>query len=281
MHKSFATLVALSLLVPAGACRRQQAPLTPAPPEWLDTAVTDQAKQHAPDAEAVGEIYKGTAFREGDRTDWQVTLEGGRCYWFSSAGDQTVEELSLYLWDPTGERVSTERGKSPRTVLSYCTPPVMPGLYKVQAKVEEGHGHYALGIYGKAAPQGPAPAPVPAPAAPKGPDLGKVVDDMAKATAPEAERVGEHFSGEADKTDWYVALETGKCYWFIGAGAEDVKELWLYLWDPADKRITVNKSENNRVTVGHCPTSSGMYHFQAKVNSGEGKYKVGVFAKKK
>jgi len=24
-----------------------------------------------------------------------------------------------------------------------------------------------------------------------------------------------------------------------------------------------------------------MYHFQAKVNSGEGKYKVGVFAKKK
>jgi hypothetical protein len=104
---------------------------------------------------------------------------------------------------------------------------------------------------------------------------------MAKASAPDSERVGDHFAGHADHTDWYVALETGKCYWFIGAGDDDVKELYLYLWDPADKRITANKSENNRVNVGHCPTSSGMYHFQAKVNSGSGKYKVGVFAKKK
>jgi hypothetical protein len=279
MHKSVVAIIACSLLIPMGACRRQQAPLTPAPPEWLDTAVQDQAKQAAPGAGQVGDIYKGTAFKEGDHTDWQLTLEGGQCYFFSGAGDQTVEELFLYLWDPGGSRVATERGKSPRTILSYCTPSTTPGLYKLQAKVEEGHGHYAVGIFSKAAPT-PAPAPAPAPAA-KGPDLGKVVDDMAKATAPEAERVGEHFSGEADKTDWYVALETGKCYWFIGAGEEDVKELWLYLWDPAEKRITVNKSENNRVTVGHCPTSGGMYHFQAKVNSGEGKYKVGVFAKKK
>jgi hypothetical protein len=281
MHKIAAAILTLSLVVPLGACRRQKAPLTPTPPEWLDTAVHEQAKQVSPDSEQVGDVYKATAYREGDRTDWQLSLEASQCYFFSGAGDQTVEELSLYLWDPSGSRVATERGDGPRTVLSYCTPPTMPGLYKFQAKIEEGHGHYAVAVYGKAAPA-PVAVPVPAPvAAPAGPDLGKIVDDMAKASAPQAERVGEHFSGEADKTDWYVALETGKCYWFIGAGDDEVDELWLYLWDPQDKRITVNKSENNRVTVGHCPTSSGMYHFQAKVNSGEGKYKVGVFSKKK
>lgn len=256
--------------------------MTPTPPEWLDTAVRDQVTQAAPQAQPVGEqIYKGTAFREGEKMQWQVTLDPGKCYYFSGAGDQTVEELELNVWDPTGDRVAKTDGQQ-RVILEHCA--TMPGLYRFEAKVEEGHGHFAVAVYSKDAPAAPVPAPAPGPApapAPAGPDLGKVVDDMAKASAPDSERVGDHFAGETDHTDWYAALETGKCYWFIGAGDDGVKELYLYLWDPADKRITASKSESNRVTVGHCPTSSGMYHFQAKVNSGSGKYKVGIFAKKK
>src|SRR5688572_20198685 len=98
MHKTIATMLSLSLLVPVAACRRERAPMTPTPPEWLDTAVTDQVRASAPEAQAIGGIFKGTAFREGDHSQWQVTLEAGQCYWFSGAGDQTVEELYLNLW---------------------------------------------------------------------------------------------------------------------------------------------------------------------------------------
>jgi hypothetical protein len=136
-----------------------------------------------------------------------------------------------------------------------------------------------MGVFAKDAPKG-AP-PVAKPAEPKGPDLGAIIAEMATSAAPGAERVGELFEGEADKTDWYVQFDSGKCYWLIGAGEETVKELYLFLWDPKDKRITSNKAENGRVTVGHCAEVSGMYHFQAKVNTGEGKYKVGVYAKAK
>src|SRR5688572_847357 len=71
MHKTIATMLSLSLLVPVAACRRERAPMTPTPPEWLDTAVTDQVRASAPEAQAIGGIFKGTAFREGDHSQWQ------------------------------------------------------------------------------------------------------------------------------------------------------------------------------------------------------------------
>jgi hypothetical protein len=278
MNKPLATVLSLSFLVSASAvaCGGGKAPMTPTPPEWLDTAVTEQAMAVTPNSHLIGQMLKGTAYDEDELQQWQIPLEANKCYQFSGAGDQTVQELYINVWDPTGDRIAKQKNDSPRVMTAYCTK--LAGLYKVEGKVTEGYGHFAIGIFTDGAG---APPPPPEPAAPAAADLGKIVDDMAKASAPDATRVGEHFSGSTDKTDWYVALETGKCYWFIGAGADSISELYLYLWDPKDKRITANKSENNRVTVGHCPTSSGMYHFQAKANSGDGKYKVGVFAKKK
>jgi hypothetical protein len=259
--------------------------MTPTPPPWLDTAVQEQAQQQAPDAQLIGSIYKGTAFREDTGNDWQVSLEAGQCYWFSGAGDQTVEELYLELSDPEDDRVAKDDNDTPRIVITHC--PETSGTFELKAEVTEGHGHFAVGVYGKAgtaAPTEPTAKPTAtATAKPSGDDLGSVVDDMAKASAPDAQRVGDHLAGETDKSDWYVALESGKCYWFIGAGNGGVGQLTLTLWapPPTEKQIALNQSENNRVTIGHCPATSGMFHVQAKVDGGEGKYMVGVFAKKK
>lgn len=229
------------------------------------------------DAELVGNIYQGVAYEEDDETDWPMTLEVGKCYWFSGAGDQGVEELAMYLYDPDDDKVASESDDAPRIVLAYC--PERSGMFKLRAKVREGRGHFHVGVYAKGAPEGTAPPPPTT--APAGPDLGALCDAEAKSAASGAERVGNHFSGSADETDWYTALEVGKCYWFIGVGGEGVNELWLYLWDPKDNRITANKSETNKVVLGHCPEQPGMYHFQAKIGSGSGPYKVGVYAKAK
>lgn len=260
-------------------CRRDQPPVSPTPPAWLMTVVQDQAAQHAPDAQLVGNVYQGVAYEEDDEQEWPLTLEVGKCYWFSGAGDQGVEELSLYLFDPDDDKVASDTNDAPRTIMAHC--PERSGMFKIRAKVREGRGHFHVGVYVKDAPEGTAPPPPPEPAAPAGPDLGALCDAEAKSAAPGAERVGNHFSGSADETDWYSALEVGKCYWFIGVGGPGVNELWLYLWDPKDNRITANKSESNKVVVGHCPEKSGMFHFQAKIGSGEGEYKVGLYAKKK
>jgi hypothetical protein len=269
-------IVALLALI---NCRRDKPPVSPAPPAWLVTVVQDQAAQHAPDAQLVGNIYQGVAHDEGDEQEWPLTLEAGKCYWFSGAGDQGVEELELFLYDPEGDRVAKATDGAPRAMMAHC--PTVSGMFKLEAKAEDGRGHFHVGVYVKAAPDGTVPPPPTGSAAAPAQDLGALCDAEAKSAAPGAERVGEHFSGDADETDWYSALEVGKCYWFIGVGGEGVNELWLYLWDPADKRITANKAAANKVTVGHCPEKSGMFHFQAKIGSGSGEYKVGVYAKKK
>lgn len=264
-------------------CRRKLPPVAPTPPAWLVTVVQDQAAQNAPGAELVGNIYQGVAYEQGDTTDWSVPLEAGKCYWFSAAGDQGIERLYLSLYDPEDDRVEREKPDSPRVMLAYC--PEMAGMHRVEALAKRGRGHFHMGVYAKPA-AGAAPAPgtaaKPQPTgAPAAADLGAICDEEAKTAAPGATRVGNHFSGNADETDWYTALEAGKCYWFIGVGGSGINQLWLFLWDPDDKRITANKAETNKVTVGHCPDKAGMYHFQAKIGAGSGDYKVGVYVKDK
>lgn len=265
---------------PLTACKSKP-PLSPTAPDWLPTVVEDQAKENAPEAERVGEIFKGVAQKEDGSKSWQMTLDPKNCYWFSAAGDEGVEELYLNLWDPEDDRVAKQKEQGPKTILAYC--PETSGMFKLEAKVTEGRGHFQVGVYAKDAPERkvvtePEPAAEPVP---QGPDLEKIIADMAASSAPGAERVGNFFSGAADKTDWFAQMETGKCYWLIGAGDDGISELYLYLWDPKDDRVAQNKAESNRSTVGHCPTSSGMYKFQAKVSSGSGNYKVGVYAKDK
>jgi hypothetical protein len=277
-------LVAGALVAALGlyACNHK-APISPTPPPWLPTAVQEQVTQQAPDATLVGSLYPGLADGDTKKTDWKVTLDVGKCYWISAAGDQGIEEIALYLFDPSDHRVAKEPGRSPRTLMNYC--PEVSGLFRLQAKVTEGRGHYAVGVYAKdaaksgATPPPPTAAPTAAPAA--GQDLGAVADKESKSAAAGATRVGEFFKGNADETDWYTQLDQNKCYWFLGVGSAEIKELWLFLWDPDEKRITVNKSETNKVVVGHCPTKTGMYHFQAKVGSGSGSYVVGLYAKDK
>ncbi len=301
MFRTTASALALSFLIPFAACKRDRPPLTPDPPDWLEGAVDEQAQRAAPGSVRVGDLYTGLAFDEGDRQQWHVRLSGRGCIHLSAAGDQSVEEIALYLWGPTGKRLETERGSTPRTMLRYCPVYGANGDYKFEAKVTEGHGHFAVGLYAEGDPAAagdPAaegdPAAAGDAAAKSGsidkpsakPDAGAAsldsrVAKLAGTSASGAEMLGEPFNGTADSTDWYVALEKGKCYWFVGAGDDDIDKLSLYLWDPEDKRVKASKAETNEVTVGHCPKSAGMFHFRAQTAGGGGAYQVGIYAKKK
>jgi hypothetical protein len=269
-----------ALLLLGSGCRKKE-PVPPAAPGWMEGTVAQQIESRYPDASSVSPVFKGVAYEEDEFTKWDVKLESGYCYYFSGVADTvTAKELYLALHDPNRKRVERKKEKKPpNVIMEYC--PEVGGVHQLEAKVTSGRGHYHVGVYAKASHAAPPPPPAPPPAPTPAPtvDLGKRVEELAASAAGGAERVGNFYDGSADKTDWYVALEQGKCYWFVGAGVDEISELYLYLWDPGNKRIDVNKSATNKVTLGHCPTKPGMYHFQAKVNSGNGNYKFGVYAK--
>lgn len=269
------------MLLGGTACRRNKQPIPPTAPSWMEGTIAQQVQSRYPDVSSVSPIFAGVAQQEDDFTKWDIELTPGFCYFFSGVADPaTAEELYIAIHDPNRKRVARKaEDDPPNVILEYC--PEMGGTFQLEAKVKEGRGHYQVGVFAKGnhAPPPPPPSPEPPPAA--GVDLDKRVSDLAASSAAGAELVGNLYEGSADKTDWYVALEKGKCYWFVGAGDDDVRELYLYLWNPDNKRLGDSKSETNRVTLGHCPDASGMHHFQAKVNAGSGRYKVGVYAKAK
>src|SRR5437763_3042539 len=110
-------LIAVLALTP---CHEPPRVVSASPPPWLDGAVTEQAHANAPDARQQGPVRKGMALGRDDRTDWRIPLEAGNCYWFSAAGDQNVQSLSLYLWDAGGRRIDAVRQRGPRAVLVHC-----------------------------------------------------------------------------------------------------------------------------------------------------------------
>lgn len=253
--------------------------ISPTPPTWLDAKIDQTAKTAAPDGQKVGETYHGVAQQDDEKVDWTVQLDAQHCYLLSGQGDENVQKLSLYAFDPIDKRIDSRRADTNTSLLKVC--PEMAGPWRIQGKVAEGYGHFGMGVYAIAAAPKPA-APPPTPAAPPPADLASAIESQATNAAPGATRVGGYFDGSSDFTDWFTSLDPGNCYWFIGAGEQGkVKKLSIYLWDPQNKRLGENRSESNTVMVGHCPTSAGMYKFEAKVESGSGPYKVGVFSKKK
>jgi hypothetical protein len=255
------------------ACGHAPPPLPPVSPTEspaLEQAAEQQAHASVPDGARAMATLHGVAAAPDQFTDWSVPLEAGHCYWFGFAADPGVETFSVYLWDPANHRAETARNRPREGVVQYCA--TTNGMYKLEGKVTGGAGHFAVVTYGKqvAAVAGPAPVR----------DLAQTIEAQAASAAPGAVRVGEFFSGASETSDWATSMDAGKCYWIIGAGEPGkVKKLYLYLWDPRNTRITESRSDSDTAMIGHCATAPGMYKFQAKVYSGSGPYKVGVYVK--
>jgi hypothetical protein len=237
----------------------------------MEQAVDGQVSAVAPAAARMGAFVKNTA----EKTDWMSPLEVGKCYWFSGVGGPGVKKLALFLWGPDGKRITEVKSPGPSATLAFCPP--FGGMFHLQAKIQGG-GPYVVGTY-----VGSAQQALPPPPAVAGIDLGGIIDQQAQTGAVGAHRVGgflEGAGGAMAHTDWPTALEAGRCYWFIGAGTPGaVKQLALYLWGPDGKRVTESKHAGPTPVIGHCPTAPGMYKVQAKIASGSGAYKVGVFVK--
>jgi hypothetical protein len=271
--KLLSCAVAVTIFASLG-CGRGQRPIAATAAPDLEGRADQQAHSAAPAGERVGEALRGAA-QENGYTDWRLQLEAGQCYWFGYAGDPGVAKFSMYIFSPKDSRLDSARGKAPEGLFTHCAE--QNGIYRLQGKVAEGAGHYAVVIY-----KTKSATPVAPPSAPEEQkvDLAAMIEKQAAAAAPGAKRVGDLYASSAEQADWYTSVEPGKCYWFIGAGEpKKVKRLYLYLWDSKNKRVTESKSDSENVMVGHCAKEPGMFKFQAKIDSGKGDYKIGVYVK--
>jgi hypothetical protein len=108
-----------------------------------------------------------------------------------------------------------------------------------------------------------------------------IVDQQAAVNAQGHVRVGDYLRGFADRrnghADFFVTLDPGRCYTFVGAGGPGVEELSLYLWAPNNMRVADNKPRGPVALMAYCTMLPGPHHLQAKVGRGAGELRVGVY----
>jgi hypothetical protein len=109
------------------------------------------------------------------------------------------------------------------------------------------------------------------------PELVSAAEQLIQTQAAGATRNGNLVEGSTPKTDWSVALEGGRCYYFAGA-ATAAKRLSLFLWGPDGHRVADAKPHAETVLLTYCPLTAGLFHVQAKME-GKGTYVVATYTK--
>jgi serine/threonine-protein kinase len=118
----------------------------PRPGDELSARVDRAAVSAAPSGKRVGDVLKGSAPKEGGRTDWWVELAANKCYVFVGEGGDGVRGLYLYLWDAQGKRLKDARpAHEPHPRMAFCTTAL--GKFHIQAKISDGGGEYRVGVY--------------------------------------------------------------------------------------------------------------------------------------
>ena len=251
-------------------CGHRKRVSTPSNSEWMEQRVAELARTADPANQQSGELLRETLRTSRDH-EWLVHLDDSRCYWFTAAGDDSFDRISLSVVDTTrGTRTDSDRGSGAFPVVKHC--PVEQGPFRIQVRASRGSGRIVVGIYTPSQSKEVGASPE---------QVSALIEKEASVVAPGALRSGELFVGSTPQSEWSVAMAPGTCYWLVGVGEPGrVKRLEITLTDPRQKRATESHTETNVAVVGHCPEQPGLFKIQAKVLNGSGTYKVGVYARK-
>lgn len=111
-------------------------------------ALNALAKRYAAGLLVEGPLLEGD-LEQGERRDHLLVLTSGHCYRVLGAGEASLQDLDLALFDPTGAPVTEDPGQDRYPVIGVqggvC--PSQAGSFRLQASAYVGKGHYALRVY--------------------------------------------------------------------------------------------------------------------------------------
>lgn len=118
-------------------------PLAPA-----GDALDALAKRYAAGLIADGPVLEGD-LAQGERRDHLLILTPGHCYRVIGAGEASLQDLDLALFDPTGAPVTEDPGQDRYPVIGIqggvC--PSQPGSFRLQTHAYLGQGKYSLRVF--------------------------------------------------------------------------------------------------------------------------------------
>jgi hypothetical protein len=85
----------------------------------------------------------------GTARDYSHVMHPGWCYKVLGLGGEGVEDLDVRIYDPNDVLLQRDTTEDPRPLLGRMRPicPPESGTYRIEARVAEGRGEFAVQVY--------------------------------------------------------------------------------------------------------------------------------------
>ncbi len=208
--------------------------------------------------------------------DFQIQLEGGRCYAILAVGDQSVTNLDLHLLDARGREVDRDVAGDARPTVRVC--PTASGNFTMRVQMMAGQGNYVYAPYrwprGTQGPFGMS---------------GLSFVRMSELTAllqvegyePDPGFTPGHgnLRTQGASSRHEVELTAGQCYAVVAVGGEGVNDLDVTLQEGSTQLASDYGSSNAMTSVRHCVQRDGRYTFRVTASAGNGEYHYQIFSR--
>jgi len=213
---------------------------------------------------------------EGGTQEYEVDLEGNKCYAILAVGDSGVRNLDLTLLDASGHEVDRDDAGDSRPTVRVC--PTADGHYRMRVRMMSGTGNYVYAPYrwprGTHGPFGLA---------------GLVYVRLSEVTAmlnvegfaPDANYAMARgtLRAEGASDTQQLQLNAGSCYSITVVGGDGVHDIDLSLTQGSTQIATDLGVRTAFPSVRECVTTSGNYTLSVRASSGAGPYVMQIFSR--
>lgn len=112
------------------------------------------------------------------------------------------------------------------------------------------------------------------------PQIQQQLAAVAQALAPGQRPVSQVFAtygAHRAPVSFLVPLSGGACYSIVGTGGMGVADVDMFLFDPMNKRVALDRRYDPWTHIVYCPSYPGNYRVELKVKSGQGEVAFQVY----
>ncbi|MCB9595118.1 MAG: hypothetical protein H6719_20540 [Sandaracinaceae bacterium] len=212
----------------------------------------------------------------GANRNFEIQLEGGRCYAILAVGDSTVSNLDLLLLGPGGNTVDRDTANDARPTVRVC--PETSGNYYMQVQMTAGQGAYVYksyrwprGTHGPFGLEGVTWVRLSEVTALLGVE-GYEPDPGFTPGRGTLRRQGASASHNVD-------LAAGQCYAIVAVGGEGITDLDVTLSRGNTQLASDFGSANAFPSIRHCAQTQGRHTIQITASGGSGPYHYQIFSR--
>ncbi len=211
----------------------------------------------------------------GNNRNFEIQLEGGRCYAILAVGDGGVRDLDLVLLDQGGSEIDRDLAQDARPTVRVC--PERDGLFYMQVRMTGGSGSYVYAPYRW--PRGTSGAGLRGLSWVRLSEVTALLSVEGFVPDPGFTPQNGRLRRQSATASHNIDLVGGQCYAIVVVGGDGVNDIDITLSEGGNQLASDYGSRNAFPSVRHCATHDGRVNVGITAANGSGSYYMQVFSR--